>query len=388
MNIPKRNVYYLILTAIVVIALTLFIIFKGPMAPVKVSITQLSSGTLAPDLFGIGTIAAKRNFNIGPTRTGKLAQLFVDVGDHVQVGQLLGNMDAVDLPDRLKSAQLSIEKSEHLIEASVARFNEAKSRELLAQRENKRYHSLLKKHQISQESADAKATEARTTADQAQAAKADLDGAKHDLERLKYELKAIQSQLDELKLVSPVDGIVSARNSDPGSLIVSGTPVLQIIDNSTIWVRVRIEQRNTETLRVGLPADIFLRSMPEKELSGKVARLELIADSLTEERWVDVSFNQIPVTIALGILANVTIHLPPLENADWLPAATIQNYKRTTGVWLLQNGKAHFVKVNTGIHTLDGKVQILSGITKNDKVVLYSPVSLTENQKLETRHRD
>ncbi len=388
MNIPKQKIYYLIIAIIAIIGLSLFIVFKGPMASVKVSITQLSTGTLKPELFGIGTIAAKRNFNIGPTRTGKLNQLFVDVGDHVQAGQLLGNMDAVDLPDRLKSAQLNIEKSEHMLEASMARFNEATSREVLAQRENTRYHSLLKKHQISQEAADAKKTEAKTTSDQAQAAKADVEGAKHDLERLKYELKAIQSQLNDLKLVSPVDGIVSSRNSDPGSLIVSGTPILQIIDADTIWVRVRIEQRNTDTLKVGLPADIFLRSASEKKLPGKVARLELIADSLTEERWVDVSFKQIPDDIALGMLANVTIHLPKLENVDWLPAATIQNYKRATGVWLLQNGKAHFVKVKTGIHTLDGKVQILSGITKNDNVVVYSPISLTENQKLEISHHD
>ncbi len=382
MKLISRRLLYLILLGLVIIGVITLIAIKGPMAPATVQTVQLAVGDLEPALFGVGTVEAKRSYTIGPTRTGKLQQLLVDHGDKVVAGQLLGKMDPVDLPDKLRSAQLNIEKNEHQIESAQAKLDEAKSRLALAKSEDKRYRDLVKKKQVSHEAAEAKATEAVTAAAQVRAAEADLEGVRHDLQRVKSDMKALQAQIDELALISPVEGMVTAREAEPGSLVVSGTPVLRIIDSSTLWVRVRIEQRGSANLEIGLPAEIFLRSHQDEAIGGKVARIELIADSLTEERWVDVSFDQIPENLAIGTLANVTIHLPMAKQARWLPAATIQNNDRESGVWLATENGAHFVVVKTGTRTLDGKIQILSGVTEEDVVVSHSKKPLTESQRL------
>ena len=386
MNIINRRFFYLLLLGIVTTGVITLIAVKGPMAPTTVQTVKLTVGDLKPALFGVGTVEARRSYTIGPTRTGKLQQLLVDHGDKVATGQLLGKMDPVDLPDRLQSAQLSIEKNEHQIESAQAKLDEAKSRLSLAKSEDKRYRDLVKKKQVSNEAAEAKATEAVTAAAQVRAAEADLEGIRHDLQRLKSDMKALQAQIDELKLISPVEGMVTAREAEPGSLVVSGTPVLRIIDSSTLWVRVRIEQRGSADIDIDLPAEIFLRSHQDEAIGGKVARIELIADSLTEERWVDVSFDQIPENLAIGTLANVTIHLPMVKQASWLPAATIQNKNRESGVWLATENGAHFVTVKTGTRTLDGKIQILTGVTADDVVVSYSKKPLTEGQRLKVNN--
>ncbi|RKZ67846.1 MAG: efflux transporter periplasmic adaptor subunit [Gammaproteobacteria bacterium] len=388
MNIINRRFFYLLLLGIVITGVITLIAVKGPMAPTTVQTVKLTVGDLKPALFGVGTVEARRSYTIGPTRTGKLQQLLVDHGDKVATGQLLGKMDPVDLPDRLQSAQLSIEKNEHQIESAQAKLDEAKSRLSLAKSEDKRYRDLVKKKQVSNEAAEAKATEAVTAAAQVRAAEADLEGIRHDLQRLKSDMKALQAQIDELKLISPVEGMVTAREAEPGSLVVSGTPVLRIIDSSTLWVRVRIEQRGSADIDIDLPAEIFLRSHQDEAIGGKVARIELIADSLTEERWVDVSFDQIPENLAIGTLANVTIHLLMVKQASWLPAATIQNNDRESGVWLATENGAHFVTVKTGTRTLDGKIQILSGVTADDIVVSYSKKPLTEGQKLKVNNQN
>lgn len=384
----NRRLLYLILLSLVVIGVISLIAIKGPLAPATVQTVQLAVDDLEPTLFGVGTVEAKRSYTIGPTRTGKLQQLLVDHGDAVVAGQLLGKMDPVDLPDKLHSEQLSIEIQEHQIESAQAKLDEARSRLALAKREDRRYRDLVKKKQVSQEVAEAKATEAVTAADQVRAAEADLEGKRHDLQRMRSEVKALQAQIDELELISPVAGVVTSREAEPGSVIVGGVPVLRIIDNTTLWVRVRIEQRGSADLDIGLPAEILLRDQPEKPSSGKVARIELIADSLTEERWVDVSFDQIPDNLAIGILANVTIHLPVIRQASWLPAAAIQHRNRESGVWLVADNKAHFVPVKTGRRTLDGKIQILSGVTTDDVVVSYSKIPLDEGQRLKVSNHD
>ena len=386
MKIINRRLFYLILIVTIIIGVIALIMVKGPLAPTTVQTVQLAVDDLKPALFGVGTVEARRSYTIGPSRTGKLQQLLVDHGDKVAAGQLLGKMDPVDLPDRLQSAQLSIEKNEHQIESAQAKLDEAKSRLSLAKKEDKRYRDLVKKKQVSNEAAEAKATEAVTAAAQVRAAEADLEGIRHDLQRVKSDMKALQAQINELELISPVEGIVTAREAEPGSLIVSGTPVLRIIDTRTLWVRVRIEQRGSADLDIGLAAEIFLRSHQDEAIGGKVARIELIADSLTEERWVDVSFDQIPENLAIGTLANVTIHLPVVKQASWLPAATIQNNNRESGVWLATENGAHFVTVKTGTRTLDGKIQILSGVTADDVVVSYSKKPLTEGQRLKVNN--
>lgn len=395
-NIISRRSLYLILSGLVVVGVIALIAIKGPLAPVTVQSTPLTQGPLKPALFGVGTVEARRSYSIGPTRTGTLKQLLVDHGDMVQAGQLLGEMDPVDLTDRLQSAQLSVEKYEHLVVAAQARVDEAKSRAAQARDDDLRYRDLVKKKQVSHEAAEAKATDAITTTDQVHAAEAELEGTRHDLQRQQSDLKALQAQLDELKLISPVTGLVTAREVEPGSLVVSGTPILRLIDQNTLWVRTRIEQRGSAQLASGLPAEIFLRSQPDKAYKGKVARIELIADSLTEERWVDVAFEQdttagagkIPDGLAIGMLANVTIHLPVIENAQWLPAAALQSHQRQSGVWLIRDNRAHFAMVKTGTRTLDGKIQILSGINAADEVVSYTGKPLQEGQRLKVSNHD
>ncbi|HEB82584.1 MAG TPA: efflux RND transporter periplasmic adaptor subunit [Gammaproteobacteria bacterium] len=386
MKTLNRRIIYLALSGLVLAGIIALILVKGPLAPVSVETVQLRQGDLKPALFGVGTVEARRSYTIGPVRTGKLKTLLVDHGDHVSSGQLLGQMDPVDLLDRLQSAQLTVEKTEHLVEAAQAQLDEAISRYEQAKREDRRYRDLVKKKQVSHEAAEAKATDALTARDQVRAARASLEATRHDLQRAQSDLKALQAQIDDLRLISPTSGVVTAREVEPGSLVVSGTPVLRIVDTATLWVRTRIDQRGSAGLALDLPAKIKLRSLPDSALGGRVARIELIADSLTEERWVDVAFDEIPDDLAIGTLANVTIMLNEVKQAHWLPAAALQNVRRETGVWTVQDSRAHFVPVKTGTRTLDGRVQILSGVSLQDRVVVYTNKPLSEGLRLKIKN--
>jgi hypothetical protein len=77
-----------------------------------------------------------------------------------------------------------------------------------------------------------------------------------------------------------------------------------------------------------------------------------------------------------------------IRQAAWLPAATIQHRNRESGVWLAADNEAHFVSVKTGRRTLDGKIQILSGVTTEDVVVSYSKKPLDEGQRLKVSNHD
>jgi len=382
----KRQLYSLLFLLLILGAVALIVV-KGPFAPVEVQTTALRQGALHPALFGIGTVEALRSYTIGPNRSGRLLDLRVDHGDRVEKGELLGKMDPVDLPARLLSARKTLEKMEHSVESAQAQVNEVQARLQLARDEALRYQQLAGKGLTSQEQRETKQTEADALADSHRSAQASLEGTRYDLERAQAEVEVFQAQIDDLKLVAPVDGLITGREVEPGSVVMAGTTVLRMVDPGSLWVRTRINQEGSSALGLGLPAQILLRTRTERPLKGHVARLELIADSLTEERWVDVAFDDIPEGVAIGSLANVTIRLPVVEDTQWLPAAALRRHQGVSGVWTLRDGRAHFTEVHTGTRTLDGKVQILQGLEPDTAVIIYTPRSLTEGDKLKAVSR-
>jgi len=155
--------------------------------------------------------------------------------------------------------------------------------------------------------------------------------------------------------------------------------VLRLIDPASLWVRMRVDQGRSNGLAPGLKARIVLRSQPHAPLQGQVARVELLADAVTEERIAQVAFAVAPAaTASVGELAEVELQLPETAAALLLPNASIQRLQGRTGVWLLSDGKPAFAPVRLGTSSLDGRVQVLEGLKAGDTVVVYSQKAVTE----------
>lgn len=82
---------------------------SGPLAPVRVTVATVTEGQVAPELFGIGTVDARRAYAVGPTAPGRLLQVDVDVGDTVRAGQVLYRIHA-DYPSDLQFARQAVER--------------------------------------------------------------------------------------------------------------------------------------------------------------------------------------------------------------------------------------------------------------------------------------
>ena len=217
-----------------------------------------------------------------------------------------------------------------------------------------------------------------------ESALAALESARGEIIRATAEYTALVNQRNNLQLISPVNGLVVSRDAEPGATVVAGQSVFRLIDPTTLWVRTRIDQARFQGISVGQPASIVLRSNPEQRLSGKVARLEVQADNVTEERFVNVVFNEAPGILPLGELAEVTIEFPVVPNALVVPAAAVKKQGKQNGVWMVEGGRLRFQPVEIGVQSLDGKIQILKGVNPNDTVVVYSQQLLNEGLKVRT----
>ena len=356
---------------------------SGPLSPVPVTVTQVKSQAIAPALFGIGVVEARYRYPIGPSMTGRVLTLNVNVGDRVKAGQLLGEMDPVDMDNKIASRDAAIKRAEASVIATQARIRDAAARAEFARIQSRRYRKLAQEKSVSAEVAEAKYQEYQVTEASLEAAKANLNAARKELDMLRADYRGLLQQRENLNLVAPVDGLIVGRYIEPGSTVVAGQAVLDIIDPNSIWVNVRFNQLQSDGLASGLPAHIVLRSRASRPLDGRVSRVEPLADAITEETLAKVVFNQLPEPLPpLGELAEVTVSLPPQDAMPVIPNASIKQFQGQSGVWLVEGDELRFVNIRVGAHDLDGRVQILSGLKPGDQVVVYSRQELSHHSRI------
>jgi HlyD family secretion protein len=362
----------LALIAAIVPLLILFIyvgLRSGPLAPVAVTVTSVTSEAVSPALFGIGTVEARHTHKIGPIFAGRIQRLDVQVGDQVKAGQVLGEMDPVDLEDRGRSLEAAVRRAEAVL-------REAEARHAFASTQAQRYDELYASRSVSEELRGTKRQELQIAA----AARA---VAQAEVVRVRSDREGLGVQQGSLRLVAPVDGLVVAREADPGTTVVAGQAVVEIIDPSSLWMNVRFDQISAAGLRRDLPAQIVLSSRSGQPLKGHVLRVEPKADAVTEETLAKVVFDTQPESLPpLGELAEVTVNLPALPAAPTVANAALRRLGEQTGVWKLVDGDLQFVPVKLGASDLNGRVQVREGVAVGDQVVTYSEKTLTAKSRI------
>ena len=355
---------------------------SGPFAPIKVTVTQVAKGKVTPALFGIGTVEAQRAYLIGPTAAGRVKRVLVDVGDAVKAGQLLAEMEPVDLDERVTSAVAASIRARSAVLTVEAQVQDAKSRQEFAAVEARRYIEMGHKGFVSQSIVDGMVQQQKSTDAQLSVAEATLVGARKDLSRLESEVEGARRQRMNIRMEAPADGVVTSRDSEPGSTVVAGQAVLKLVQSTSLWVTVRLDQGRSAGLLAGLPAEITLRSNPRKPLAGKVVRVEPSSDSVTEERIAQVAFDLMPQGVSTGEMVEVTLRLPVVSDTMFIPNASLRYRGAQVGVWLRADGYLRFAPVKTGAEGLDGKVQIIEGLKSGDEVIVFSERDLKDDSRI------
>jgi RND family efflux transporter MFP subunit len=377
--------------AVVVPLLALFAyvaLRSGPLAPVTVTLAEVEQVSLSPALFGIGTVEARYTYRIGPVAPGRVARVDAQVGDRVRAGQVLGDMDPVDLDQRIVAQSALLARASAALAAAESQVRDAAARESYASAQAQRYETLFERRLVSADAVEARRQEGEVASAALAAARALSDAATQDLNAMRADRSALEQQRANLRLVAPVDGLVAARLADPGTTLVAGQPVVEVIDPTTLWINVRFDQLRAGGLRAELPAEVVLRSQPGTALPGRVLRVEPMADAVTEETLAKIVFVQTPEALPpVGELAEVTVPMPALPPAPVVPNAALQRIDGELGVWVVKGGRPDFVAVRVGASDLDGRVQVLDGVAPGEQVVQFSQRAIDRRSRLRVVER-
>jgi len=263
--------------------------------------------TAPMSVFGLGTVEAKILSKVGFEVGAALVDIRVDQGDRVKAGDILARLQNADQEARVSKAEAGVLNAEAAVKRAEAAVGKARS--VLAQKKqaNLRKQALLARQTVSLEAAEAAQMEADVAAGDLAVAIGDVDVAKAALEDAKAQHALETVLLGHRVLKAPYDALVVQRHKELGSVLSAGEPVFTLVAPETVWALAYVDEAQAGNIRVGQPAEIRLRSLPDQTFEGTVARIDIESDRVSEERRVYVACNRCPERFHLGEQAEIYV---------------------------------------------------------------------------------
>jgi HlyD family secretion protein len=330
--------------------------------PIKVQVASVERD-VPVQVFGLGTVEARVTSKVGFKVSGVLVDLRADVGDRVAKGAVLARLDDREQSARVRRSQATIEQAEANLLKATASLEKAQANYENAKNINERRQKLVQSNITSVETAETSKAVQDATRAEVNVASSEIAVARAAISDTKAQQQQENALLDFHTLAAPYDAMVTARLKELGSALAAGEIVFTLIDPQSVWVLAYFDESKSGEIRLGAPAEIVLRSLPEQHLQGHVARIEPEGDRVNEERRVQIAFDRIPEDFHLGEQVEVHITTVRLPEALLVPEAAIEGLGKKEGrVWTVENRHLDQRNVTLGHRLLDGRYEIKGGI--------------------------
>ena len=342
--------------------------------PVEIQAAR-SERNVAVQVFGLGTVEAQVVSSVGFEVGAALVELTADHGDRVAKGALLARLHPAEQEARQARAQAGLD----VAEANLGRAQAAagKSRVVMDQKAEieRRQRALAKQNVVSVEQAEEAEKDLKVAlADQA-LAEADLAVARAAVEAARADFAYEATLLEHHRLVAPFDAVVVTRHNELGTVVKAGDPVFTLADPGSVWILAHVDESRAGAIALGQPAQLRLRSLPGQSFKGRVVRISIESDRVSEERRVWVKCDDCPPDFHLGEQAEVLFEVAVLPEALLVAATAVTGYDGGNGkVWAVADGRLRQIEVRFGHQMLDGRLQVTSGVPDGTSLVA-EPVS-------------
>jgi RND family efflux transporter MFP subunit len=325
-----------------------------------VSVVSPKRAATAQELVLPGNVQPFISSPIYSRTNGYLKKWYFDIGARVKKGQLLAVVETPEVDQQLEQAR--------------ANLLTAKANLELAAITKDRYQGLLKTHAVAQQ---------------------DVDNAVGTYNANKAIVAADQASVDQYtalvsfeKIYSPFDGVITARNTDIGDLINSGstssvkTDLFHIAQPGMLRVYVNVPEEYSRGIKVGMPADLALAEFPGQKFQGKVVRTADAINLTTRTLLTEVDVQNPKGTLLTGSYAEVHFAVPTQASTFTLPVNTLIFRSEGLHVAVVKDGNVELAAVTAG-HDFGNEIEIVSGLHDGDQVVINPPDSIVHGEKVQ-----
>jgi len=372
---------YLIILAILIVVG--FVFYNKVYIP-KTTYETISAtkGSIDVEIFGIGNVGAKNIYSINAQTGGKILKLFTDEGEWVKKGDLLATIDSVELPKLLDESKISVEKSKSELIASQKELESLNAQKVLAKLTYDRYSKLKKQSFASQSEYDKAKADLDVIEAQIKVTNARIKSANIEIVRSQKGVESLEVKLSRFKVYAPVDGYVILKLVEVAQTLTPSQTIFEIVDPKTVWIKAYIDEKLSGSIKVGQNAKIMLRSQRDVKYKGVVKRIVAKSDAVTQEREVDVAFENLPIPFYIEEQAEVLIATKHLDNVIKVPSNVVKYKNGNPCLWIKKDSKATCKSVEiiaktqdeVAVNNFDMNVEIL--ITNPKKKPLTEGMSI------------
>jgi RND family efflux transporter MFP subunit len=330
------------------------------LAVTTVSVVTPKQSTPAQEIILPGNVQPFISSPIYARTNGYLKNWYADIGAHVKQGQLLAVIDAPEVDQQLAQ--------------SLSNLNTAKANLALAEITKNRYEGLIKTNAVAQQDVDNavgsyKANQAIVEADEAN-------------------VKQLQALQGFERVYAPFDGVVTARNTDIGDLIDSGssggvkTDLFHIAQPGVLRVYVNVPEEYSQGVKVGMTANLALAEFPGRTFRGKLVRTADAINVTTRTLLIEVDVENPTGTLLTGSYAEVHLQVPTPASTYLIPVNTLLFRSEGLHVGIVKDGKVELTAVTPG-HDFGDQIEIVSGLKANDQVIVNPPDSIVAGQQVQ-----
>lgn len=317
----------------------------GPENVAVVAAQQLRSG---PALSG--NLEPEMQATVRAEVGGSVLQTMAEQGDRVSAGQALARIDDAVL----REAEL----------AAKAQVTTAQNAAEIAKRQVARNEALMKAGAIAERDLELVRNQ--------------LTGAESQLANAQAQLANAQKQLAKATVNAPFSGVVSARQVSAGDVVQPGGALFTIVNPSTMRLEASVPADQLSAIRVGAPVDFTVNGYPNRQFTGRIARINPVADPSTRQVRLIVSLPNANGVLVGGLFADGHV-ASEVRTAPVIPAAAIDERGLKPFVMLIKNGVVTKAEVELGIRDAATEtVEVRGGIAAGDTILLGAARGISE----------
>jgi RND family efflux transporter MFP subunit len=330
------------------------------MALATVAVVQPKRSAPAQEIVLPANVQAYIDAPIYARTNGYLKQWFRDIGAHVKEGELLAEIETPEVDQQLRQSRADLATAQ-------ANLN-------LAEITANRYDGLLKTDSVSKQEAD-------NAEGNYAAQKATVQSSEANVKRLE-ELQSFE------KVYAPFAGVITARNTDIGALIDSGssggsrTELFHIAQPDRLRVFVNVPEVYSQDTKPGMSADLVLSEFPGKRFEGRLVRTANAIDQTTRTLLVEIQVNNPTGTLLSGAYAEIHLKLPTPVTTFTIPVNTLLFRSEGLRIAEVADGQRAELKQITLGRDYGSEVEVTSGLTGSESIIANPPDSIVDGQQI------
>jgi RND family efflux transporter MFP subunit len=339
-----------------------------------VPVAKASRANLTKDISLYAEFRPYQEIMVHAKVSGYVQSIRVDIGDHVQAGEPLAQLEVPELNDDVNRASAALAKSREEVKRADADYRDA---HLAYQRlwEVAKAHPTL----VAQQDLDA-------AKDRDEAMEGTLGSARQNVQELQAELRREQTLVDYATITAPFSGIITKRFADTGALIQAGTtsdsqamPLVELAEDSLLRLDFPVPESAVPEIHVGVPVAVTVDALHET-FTGRISRYSGRIDVSTRKMETEVEVPNPDGRLTPGLYATVRLALEQSKNALTVPLQAVTLGQKPTVVVLDGDHRLEQREVTLGLQTAN-KVEIRSGLADNELVLVGDRAGIQLGQK-------